>query len=61
MWVGDHRVNGWGPEQREFMTNRDIIVSVGKTTYDSGSGKYTVNLYYMGREKHDYGKSGRVK
>lgn len=59
MWIGDKRINFWGREQREFMTNRDILVKVGKTTYDTNRGVYVVNLKYVGREEHDYGKNGK--
>ena len=61
MWIGDHRINGWGAKQREFMTNRDIRLKVGKTTYDSDRGVYVVELKYNGGLVHDYGTSGRMK
>ena len=55
MWVGDSRINGWGPRQREFMTNRDIMVQVGDSYYDSKKGLTVVTLYYVGRRsKHKY-------
>ena len=60
MWIGDDRINHWGPGQREFMTNRDILVRVGTTTYDASRDIYTVELQYFGREEHDYGTSGKV-
>lgn len=56
MHYGDQRINAWGNQQREFMTNRDIVLRVGKTTFDNDSGKYVVDLYYEGRVAHDYGK-----
>lgn len=56
MWVGHSKINGWGARQREFMTNRNIGLRVGKTTYNKSTGIYTVNMYYEGREEHDYGK-----
>ena len=56
MWVGHPKVNAWGVRQREFMTNRDIVIRVGKSTYDASTGVYTVNVYYEGRTAHDYGK-----
>lgn len=59
MWIGDRRINGWGPDQREFMTNRDISIQVGATTYDAARDIYIVNIKYVGRNKHDYGKSGK--
>ena len=60
MWIGDKRINGWGPGQREFMSNRDITFTIGKTTYDARRGVYQTDLYYSGKEAHDYGRSGRV-
>ena len=60
MWIGDHRVNGWGPEQREFMTNRDIVVKVGRTTYDKTRGVYVTDVTYTRRMPHDYGETGRL-
>lgn len=59
MWIGDSRINGWGPRQREFMANRDVAIKVGKTTYNPSTGIYTVELKYVGRLKHDYGKKRR--
>lgn len=59
MWIGDSRINGWGPEQREFMTNRDSVYAVGRTSYDRKRDVYVVNMYYVGREKHDYGRAGK--
>lgn len=60
MWIGDSRINrGFGADQREFMTNRDILIEVGKTTYDASRGVYVVNLKYVARQKHDYGKKRR--
>lgn len=58
MWIGDKRVNGWGAIQREFMTNRDAIFRVGKTTMEYGHA--TVELFYEGHTAHDYGKKGRA-
>lgn len=59
MWIGDHRINGWGDQQREFMVNRDTSFRVGKTTYDKKRGVYKVNLEYIGLQDHDYGTQGR--
>lgn len=56
MWIGDSRIHGWGVRQREFMTNRDIVLRVGKTVFDSSRNKYVVEVYYEGRTAHDYGK-----
>lgn len=62
MWIGDSRINpGWKAQQREFMMNRDIVVKVGKTTYDSSRDVYVTEVTYTGRMPHDYGKSGRLK
>lgn len=61
MWIGDDRINHWGPQQREFMTNRDVVLKVGKTTYDKSRGIYTVNIEYVGRQAHDYGTTGRIQ
>ena len=61
MWIGDARINpGWGAKQREFMTNRDISLKVGKTTYDKKRNVFITDVYFVGRLAHDYGKSGRV-
>lgn len=55
MWVGDSRINpGWGPKQREFMTNRDALYRVDETHYDTKKGVQVVTLTYMGHEKHKY-------
>lgn len=56
MWIADSRIHGWGVKQREFMTNRDIVLRVGKTVFDSSRNKYIVEVYYEGRTAHDYGK-----
>ena len=55
MWVGDSRINGWGPRQREFMTNRDIMVQVGNCYYDYDKMHPVVELYYVSRRRrHKY-------
>ena len=59
MWIGDRRINGWEHKQREFMTNRDIVLTVGNATYDSRRKKFVVELIYKGRNEHDYGRSGK--
>ena len=56
MWIADDRIHGWGVRQREFMTNRDIVLRVGKTVFDQSRNKYIVEIYYEGRTAHDYGK-----
>lgn len=61
MWIGSGAINDWGSQQREFMTNRDISIKVGKTRYNKDRGIYEVELEFGGRQKHDYGKSGKLK
>lgn len=53
MWIGDSRVNDWGAQQREFMTNRDAIYTVKGVT--KSGNKYIVELDYRGRIPHQYG------
>lgn len=59
MWIGDSRINGWGPAQREFITNRDSRFVVGDTKYDSRRKKYVVEITWVGRDEHDYGRRGK--
>lgn len=59
MWIGDSRINAWGAEQREFVTNRDTTYKVGRTTYDSARKIYVVDVFYTGQMAHDYGSKGR--
>ena len=55
MWIGDKRVHTyWGNRQREYITNRDIIVRVGDSRYDRRRGKYIVELEYVGRRSHPF-------
>ena len=54
MYIGDDRINIWGDRQREFMTNRNIWMTVGKTEYIEDRGVYRVELNYGGRMEHDY-------
>lgn len=54
MYIGDDRINIWGDRQREFMTNRNIWMTVGKTEYIEDRGIYRVELNYGGRMEHDY-------
>lgn len=56
MFIGDDAINIWGNKQREFMTNRDIWMTVGDTTYDETRNVYKVELKYGGRMEHNYGK-----
>lgn len=56
MWIGDSRINGWGSDQREYLTNRDTLMEIGKTKYDRRRGLYVVELKYRGRQAHDYGR-----
>lgn len=59
MWIGDMRLHGWGVQQREYLINRDTSWKIGGYKYDKVTGKYTVDLMYVGRQKHDYGNYGR--
>ena len=59
MWVGDSRVSDWGSLQREFLMSRDTSYRVDGVSYDSKRKKYIVDMTYMGKQKHDYGRSGR--
>lgn len=59
MWIGDTRVNPWGTKQREFIMNRDVNYRIGKTIYDGIRNIYVTDIYYVGREAHDYGTTGR--
>ena len=74
MWLGDKQINGWGPRQREYMTNRDSVYVIGdsktkKTKFvrDWWTGKtqkipvQEVHLYYIGRLPHDYGEGYNFK
>lgn len=54
MWVGNKKINGFEAKQREFMTNRDSFFKVGKTTHDKSRDVYTVELEYMGHDKHKF-------
>lgn len=59
MWIGDGRINHWEGRQREFMTNRDSIYRVGKTTYDKKRDKFITEIEFVGVGEHDYGKKGK--
>lgn len=54
MYIGDDQINIWGDKQREFMTNRNIWMSVGDTTYDTEKNIFKVELNYGGLMDHDY-------
>lgn len=54
MWIGNAKINDWGAEQREFLLNRNTVYRIHDVSYDSSSGKFIVELYYIGREKHKY-------
>ena len=54
MWIGDSRINHWGPQQREFMVNRDVILRQGKATYNQSRRLWEVEMFYVGRTKHKY-------
>jgi len=54
MYIGDNSINIWGDKQREFMTNRDIWMTVGKTEYNASRDIYRVELSYGGLMDHVY-------
>ena len=54
MYIGVHGVHAWGERQREFMLNRDTNWLVGDARYDKKRGVYEVDLYFDGRNPHDY-------
>lgn len=56
MWLGDHRINGWGAQQREFVLNRDMEYEVGDTVYDPDRDLFVVELRLARKLEHDYGK-----
>lgn len=60
MYIGDHRVNAWGYQQREVMLNRDTVWKPVGYHYDSSRRVWVVDMQYMGRQRHDYGTSGRI-
>jgi hypothetical protein len=61
MYIGDSRINHWGYQQREVMLNRDTVWTPVGYSYDSSRNIWVVDMKYMGRRAHDYGKSGRLK
>ena len=60
MWIGDSRINGWDRRQREFITNRDSYFRLGDASWDAGRKKYVIDVYWEGRDQHDYGTTGRL-
>ena len=58
MWIGDSRINHWGAKQREFMTNRDSFYRIDRV-HENRYGKIVVDMTWIGRDQHDYGKSGK--
>ena len=54
MYIGDKELSGWGDKQREFMTNRNIYVTVGDTEYDEERQVYKVEIFYGGQLPHEY-------
>ena len=54
MYIGDDRINKWGDKQREFMTNRDIWMTVGNTEYNAEKNIFEVEIEYGGRLEHEY-------
>lgn len=62
MWIGEEKISPlWGPLQHEFMMNRDTTFRVGKTSYDKSRDVYVTDVTFIGRMKHDYGKSGKLR
>ena len=59
MWIGDERVNpNWESAQREVITNRDIVMKIGKARkkkLSNGREVIEVDLMYQRRMPHDYG------
>ena len=60
MYIGDIRVNGWRYQQREVMINRDTVWKPVGYSWDNSRKVWVVDMQYMGNQRHDYGKSGRV-
>ncbi len=54
IYIGVKGYHAWGERQREFMLNRDINFLVGDSRYDSKRGVFEVDLYFDGRNPHDY-------
>lgn len=55
MYIGTDNLSTWGNNQREFMTNRDIVVTARGARWDDRRNIAVVDLYYVGREKkHSY-------
>lgn len=54
MYIGDKEINIWGDRQREFMTNRNIWMTVGDTEYDEERKLYKVEILYGGQLPHEY-------
>ena len=53
MWVGDRKVNpGWGPRQREYLTNADANYEIRGAREDKKRGVTVVTLRYVGHGKH---------
>lgn len=54
MYIGDSEINIWGNKQREFMTNRNIWMTVDNVEFDTARGVYKVELNYGGLMEHVY-------
>ena len=54
MYIGDKELSSWGNKQREFMTNRNIWMTVGDTEYDEERQVYKVEILYGGQLPHEY-------
>lgn len=53
----DRRVNpDWQERQREVMMNRDVYWRPGNRTFNKSRGVWEIQMYYVGKDKHDYKK-----
>ena len=57
MYIGDYRATRWGSDQREVMIQRDTVWKPTGYKYDKDRDVWVVNMEYVGKERHDYGKS----
>lgn len=60
MYIGDNRIDAWGAKQREVMVNRDTVWTPTGYHYDNNRRVWVVDMKYIGKTKHDYGKTGRL-
>lgn len=54
MWIGQDKINGWGPRQREYALNRDANYRLDGARYDAKRGVTIVTITYLGHDKHRY-------